>query len=280
MGDRLRLAIGVMGNASSLLLFTAPILTFSRVIRKKSTEEFSCLPYIITLLSCLIYTWYGLPIVSYRWENFPIVTINGLGILLESSFIIIYFWFATAKSKASYSKAYLVITILDDYACGKYETILNIMRPQMKIAALLIPVILVFCITVVISAFVFHDHHYRKVFVGTVGLVAAVTMYGSPLVVVRQVIRTKSVEFMPFYLSLFSFISSSLWMIYGLLSHDMFLASPNIAAAPLGLLQLIVYCKYRKRGIMEEPNKWDIEKKEEKSKQLQLVTDNNTNDKS
>ncbi|KAL5744764.1 hypothetical protein ACOSP7_027632 [Xanthoceras sorbifolium] len=249
MGDRLRLAIGVMGNASSLLLFTAPILTFSRVIRKKSTEEFSCLPYIITLLSCLIYTWYGLPIVSYRWENFPIVTINGLGILLESSFIIIYFWFATAKSK-------------------------------MKIAALLIPVILVFCITVVISAFVFHDHHYRKVFVGTVGLVAAVTMYGSPLVVVRQVIRTKSVEFMPFYLSLFSFISSSLWMIYGLLSHDMFLASPNIAAAPLGLLQLIVYCKYRKRGIMEEPNKWDIEKKEEKSKQLQLVTDNNTNDKS
>ncbi|KAI9161484.1 hypothetical protein LWI28_017909 [Acer negundo] len=208
MGDRLRLAVGVMGNASSLLLFTAPILTFSTVIRKKSTEEFSCFPYIISLLNCLIYSWYGMPIVSYRWENFPLVTINGLGVLLEVSFIIIYIWFATARSK-------------------------------MKVAAMLVPVILLFCTTAIISAFVFHDHHHRKVFVGTIGLVAAVTMYGSPLVVVRKVIRTKSVKYMPFYLSLFSFISSLLWMIYGLLSHDWFIASPNIAATPLGLLQLI-----------------------------------------
>nr|QHT64204.1 sugar efflux transporter 3a [Litchi chinensis] len=249
MGDRLHLAIGVMGNAASLLLFTAPILTFSRVIRKKSTEEFSCIPYIISLFNCFIYSWYGLPIVSYRWENFPLVTINGLGILLEVSFIIIYFWFATARGK-------------------------------MKVAAVLIPVMLVFCITAAISAFVFHDHHHRKVFVGTVGLVASITMYGSPLVVVRQVIRTKSVEFMPFYLSLFSFMASTLWMIYGLLSRDMFLATPNIIATPLGLLQLIVYCKYRKRGIMEEPNKWDIEQNDEKTKQLQLVTGNNINNKS
>ncbi|KAK4838722.1 hypothetical protein QYF36_015901 [Acer negundo] len=240
MGDRLRLAVGVMGNASSLLLFTAPILTFSTVIRKKSTEEFSCFPYIISLLNCLIYSWYGMPIVSYRWENFPLVTINGLGVLLEVSFIIIYIWFATARSK-------------------------------MKVAAMLVPVILLFCTTAIISAFVFHDHHHRKVFVGTIGLVAAVTMYGSPLVVVRKVIRTKSVKYMPFYLSLFSFISSLLWMIYGLLSHDWFIASPNIAATPLGLLQLIVYCIYRKKGIMEEPSKWDIEQNEEKSKQLQLA---------
>ena len=31
---------------------------------------------------------------------------------------------------------------------------------------------------------------------------------------------------------------------------------------------------------MEEPSKWDIEQNEEKPKQLQLVTDNSTNDKS
>ncbi|KAK7858370.1 bidirectional sugar transporter sweet3, partial [Quercus suber] len=67
--------------------------------RKKSTEEFSCLPYIVALFNCLLYTWYGLPVVSYRWENFLGVTINGLGILLES--IIIYFWYASAREKAS-----------------------------------------------------------------------------------------------------------------------------------------------------------------------------------
>lgn len=40
----------------------------------------------------------------------------------------------------------------------------------------------------------------------------------------KQVIVTKSVEFMPFFLSLFSFLASSSWMAYGLVSHELFLA--------------------------------------------------------
>lgn len=76
-------------------------LTFARVIRKRSTGGFSCLPYILALFNCLVYTLYGSPVVSKGWENFPLVTINGVGILLEISFILIYFWFSEAKGKAS-----------------------------------------------------------------------------------------------------------------------------------------------------------------------------------
>ncbi|KAL9252492.1 Bidirectional sugar transporter SWEET3-like protein [Drosera capensis] len=97
MGDRLRIWVGIMGNAASLPLYSAPISTFSRVIKKKSVEEFSCVPYIVALLNCLLYTWCGLPVVSRGWENFPLITINGLGILLEVSFIIIYVWFVGQK---------------------------------------------------------------------------------------------------------------------------------------------------------------------------------------
>jgi solute carrier family 50 protein (sugar transporter) len=61
---------------------------------------------------------------------------------------------------------------------------LNTMGVQMKVAITVIPVILVFCITAAISLFSFHDHHHRKIFVGSVALVASVVMYGSPLVVV------------------------------------------------------------------------------------------------
>ncbi|XP_062154259.1 bidirectional sugar transporter SWEET3 isoform X1 [Alnus glutinosa] len=249
MGERLRLAVGVIGNAASVLLYAAPILTFSRVIRKKSTEEFSCVPYIIALLNCLLYTWYGLPVVSHRWENLPLITTNGLGILLEFSFIFIYFWFASDGGK-------------------------------MKVAVSVTTVIIGFCTTAIISALAFHDHHHRKVFVGSVGLVVSVAMYGSPLVVVKQVILTKSVEFMPFYLSFFSFLGSSCWMTYGILSHDLFLAAPNLVGSPLGILQLMLYCKYRKRGIIEEPNKWDTEKNDEKSKHLQLVINDSISGKS
>ncbi|KZV43923.1 hypothetical protein F511_33601 [Dorcoceras hygrometricum] len=128
---------------------------------------------------------------------------------------------------------------------------------------LTIPVLLVFCLTAILSAFVIHDHHHRKMFVGSVGLAASIAMYGSPLVVMKQVIQTKSVEFMPFYLSLFSFLASSLWMAYGLLSHDLFLASPNLVGSPLGILQLLLYCKYRKVGITE-PKEWELEKNQKK----------------
>ncbi|XP_065868525.1 bidirectional sugar transporter SWEET3 [Euphorbia lathyris] len=248
MGDRLRLAVGVMGNAASLLLYAAPILTFVRVVKKRSTEKFSCIPYIITLSNCLLYTWYGLPIVSNKWENFPLVTINGLGILFEFSFISIYFWFSEPRQK-------------------------------IKVVVAMVPVILYFAIATLVSSFVFHDHHHRKLFTGSIGLLSSVGMYASPLVVMKQVIQTKSVEFMPFYLSFFSFLATSLWLAYGLLSHDLFIASPNFVGVPLGILQLLLYCKYRNnRGVIEEPKKWDVEKSKEKSKQLQLVINENTND--
>ncbi|XP_052206387.1 bidirectional sugar transporter SWEET3 [Diospyros lotus] len=242
MGDQLRLAVGMIGNATSMLLYAAPILTFSRVIKKKSTEKFSCVPYIIAMLNCSCYTWYGLPVVSCKWENFPLVTINGLGVVLELSFILIYFLFAPPKGKK-------------------------------QVAIITIPIVLIFCAAALVSAFVFHDHHHRKVVIGSIGIIASAAMYASPLVVVKQVIETKSVEFMPFSLSLFSFLASLLWMAYGLLSRDLLLAFPNLIGAPLGMLQILVYCKYRRRGIMEEPQKWDIEKiNDEKAKQkLQLM---------
>ncbi|XP_058206111.1 bidirectional sugar transporter SWEET3-like [Rhododendron vialii] len=228
MEDRLRVSVGVMGNVVSIFFYAAPILTFKRVISKKSTEEFSCFPYIIALLVSFIYTWYGLPVVSYKWENLSLVPVNGVGVLLEISYILTYFWFTSAGEKK-------------------------------KVAMMTVPVILVICITATISAFIFHDHHHRKLFVGSVGLLSSATLYASPLVAVKQVIQTKSVEFMPFYLSFLAFLTSSSWLAYALLSHDLVLASPNLIGTSLAILQLVLYFKYRNKGIVEEPHKSDAE---------------------
>ncbi|KAF7830673.1 bidirectional sugar transporter SWEET3 [Senna tora] len=235
MADSLRMAVAVLGNAASVSLYAAPTVTFKRVIRKKSTEEFSCLPYVIGLLNCLLYTWYGLPVVSYKWENFPLVTVNGVGIALELSYVIIYFWYASPKGKV-------------------------------KVAMTAIPVMVVFCIIALVSTFAFHDNRHRKLLVGSIGLVVSVALYASPLVVMKKVIQTKSVEFMPLPLSLCAFIASVLWLTYGLLIRDIFVAGPSVVGAPLGILQLVLHCKYRKRKavvvVTEEPavNKIDLEK--------------------
>jgi hypothetical protein len=39
----------------------------------------------------------------------------------------------------------------------------------------------------------------------------------------KQVMKTKSVEFMPFYLSLFSLLTSFMWTLYGVLGRDPYL---------------------------------------------------------
>nr|KYP37969.1 Protein RUPTURED POLLEN GRAIN 1 [Cajanus cajan] len=204
-------------------------VTFKRVIRKKSTEEFSCIPYIIGLLNCLLYAWYGLPAVSYKPENFPLATVNGVGIALELSYVLIYFWYASAKGKR-------------------------------KVAMTAIPVLLLFSIIAAVSAFAFHDHRHQKLLVRSIGFGVSVAMYASPLVVMKKVIQTKSVEFMPLPLSVCSFLATLLWLTYGLLIRDIFVAGPCVIGTPLGILQLVIYFNYRKGSAVEEPNKGDTEK--------------------
>ncbi|KAK7320874.1 hypothetical protein VNO77_30768 [Canavalia gladiata] len=229
MAETLRMVVAVIGNVASVSLYAAPTVTFKRVIRKKSTEEFSCIPYIIALLNCLLFTWYGLPVISYKWENFPLVTVNGVGIAFELSYVLIYFWFSSAKGKV-------------------------------KVAMTAVPVLIVFGAIAVVSAFAFPDHRHRKLLVGSIGLGVSVAMYASPLVVMKKVIQTKSVEFMPLPLSLCSFLASVLWLTYGLLIRDIFVAGPSVIGTPLGILQLVLHCKYWKRKVIEEPNKVELHK--------------------
>ncbi|KAF0924577.1 hypothetical protein E2562_010211 [Oryza meyeriana var. granulata] len=211
----IRFIVGIIGSISCMLLYAAPILTFKRVIKKASVEEYSCIPYILALFSCLTYSWYGFPAVSYGWENLTVCTISSLGVLFESTFISIYVWFAPRGKK----------------------------KQVMLMASLILAV---FGMTVFFSSFLIHNHHIRKVFVGSIGLVSSISMYGSPLVATKQVIRTKSVEFMPVYLSLFTFLTSLTWMAYGVLGRDPFIAAPNCIGSIMGILQLVVYCIYSK----------------------------------
>uniref|UniRef100_A0A0E0MT70 Bidirectional sugar transporter SWEET n=1 Tax=Oryza rufipogon TaxID=4529 RepID=A0A0E0MT70_ORYRU len=146
VSNTIRVAVGILGNAASMLLYAAPILTFRRVIKKGSVEEFSCVPYILALFNCLLYTWYGLPV------------------------------------------AYLMILF------------------QKFVLRMVLPVLAFFALTAIFSSFLFHTHGLRKVFVGSIGLVASISMYSSPMVA----------------------------------------ASPNFIGCPMGILQLVLYCIYRK----------------------------------
>uniref|UniRef100_A0A6N2LU97 Bidirectional sugar transporter SWEET n=1 Tax=Salix viminalis TaxID=40686 RepID=A0A6N2LU97_SALVM len=95
--DVLHFLFGVFGNATALFLFLAPTITFKRIIRSKSTEQFSGIPYVMTLLNCLLSAWYGLPFVSKN--NILVSTINGAGSVIETIYVVVFIIYAAKKEK-------------------------------------------------------------------------------------------------------------------------------------------------------------------------------------
>lgn len=207
--------LGIFGNASALFLFLAPVITFKRIVVNKSTEKFSGIPYVMTLLNCLLSAWYGLPFVSPH--NILVSTVNGAGAVIETIYVLVFLIFAPRKEKA-------------------------------KILGLFTFVLSVFSVVVFVSLFALHGNS-RKLLCGFAASIFSIIMYGSPLSIMRLVIRTKSVEFMPFFLSLFVFLCGTSWFIFGLLGRDPFVAVPNGVGSALGTMQLVLYFIYRdKKG--------------------------------
>jgi len=210
----LHFVFGIFGNVTALFLFLAPIKTFLRIIKAKSTEQFSGVPYVLTVMNCLLSAWYGLPFVSSH--NLLVSTINGTGAAIEIVYVLLFLIYAEKKTKA-------------------------------KIFGIFMAVIVTFSTIALVSVLAFKGHT-RDVFCGVAATVFSICMYASPLSIMRQVVKTKSVEYMPFLLSLFVFLCGTSWFIYGLLGHDPFVAIPNGFGCGLGALQLIIYALYKDWG--------------------------------
>ncbi|KAJ6405433.1 hypothetical protein OIU84_013402 [Salix udensis] len=202
---------GVFGNVTALFLFLAPTITFRRIIRSKSTELFSGIPYVMTMLNCLLSAWYGMPFVSKN--NLLVSTINGTGAVIEMVYVLTFIIYATKKDRV-------------------------------KFIGLLTLVLTTFGGVAFVSLVLLHGKS-REIFSGFAAAIFSIIMYGSPLSIMRTVIKTKSVEFMPFFLSLFVFLCGTSWFVFGLLGADLFVAVPNGVGCGLGALQLILYFIYR-----------------------------------
>ncbi|URE27449.1 SAM dependent carboxyl methyltransferase [Musa troglodytarum] len=203
-------AAGIAGNVFAFGLFVSPMPTFKRIVQSKSTEEFSGLPYIYSLLNCLICMWYGLPCVSYG--VILVATVNSVGAAIQLVYVTLFIRHANSARK-------------------------------LRMSALLAGVACVFAAIVFVSL-EFFDHTTRQTFVGYLSVASLVSMFASPLSIISLVIRTKSVEFMPFYLSLATFLMSISFLAYGMLLHDFFIYLPNGIGTVLAVIQLLLYAYY------------------------------------
>ncbi|KAG0459653.1 hypothetical protein HPP92_022781 [Vanilla planifolia] len=203
-------AVGIVGNVISFMVYLAPVPTFYRVCKKKSTEGFHSLPYVVALFSAMLWIYYALT----KTSAYLLITINSLGCFIETMYILIYLLNAHRKARVETIRVLVLLNIV------------------------------VFGGIVASTRLLCHGTN-RKVILGWICVGFSVGVFIAPLGIVRQVVRTKSVEFMPFSLSFFLTVSAAVWLCYGVLSKDKFVALPNVLGLVFGVLQMVLYCIYK-----------------------------------
>ncbi|CAN6689582.1 unnamed protein product [Malus baccata var. baccata] len=183
----------------------------------KQTEQFSGLPYIYALLNCLICSWYGMLVV--KTGIILVATVNSVGAVFQLVYLSMFITYAERAIKVK---------------------LVPILELSME---LIVAVVVVFTFVVFVSLGLL-DYDERQTFVGYLSVASLISMFASPLFIIKLVIKTRSVEFMPFNLSLATFLMSLSFSAYGVFKNDHFLYIPNGIGTILGLVQLAMYSYY------------------------------------
>ncbi|XP_010442555.1 PREDICTED: bidirectional sugar transporter SWEET10-like isoform X2 [Camelina sativa] len=204
---------GILGNIISFFVCLAPIPTFIRIYKRKSSEGYQSVPYVISLFSAMLWLYYAM----IKKDAMMLITINSFAFVVQIVYISLYFFYAPKKEKILTVKCVLFV---DVFAFG-----------------------LIFLLTY------FLTHGNKRVQVlGYICMVFSLSVFVAPLGIIRKVIKTKSAEFMPFGLSFFLTLSAIMWFFYGLLLKDKNIALPNVLGFIFGVLQMILFVIYKKPG--------------------------------
>ncbi|KAG8638623.1 hypothetical protein MANES_14G047600v8 [Manihot esculenta] len=192
--------------------------TFFRICKKKSTEGFQSFPYVVALFSAMIWLYYA----SLKSDAFLLITVNSFGCFIETIYLTLFIAYASKQARMSTLRMLLLLNFGG------------------------------FCLILLLSHFLAKGSSRVRI-LGWVCVIFSVSVFAAPLSILRVVIRTRSVEFMPFNLSFFLTLSAIMWFFYGILLKDLYVAIPNVLGFIFGVLQMILYVIYKNFKTAEEP---------------------------
>ncbi|TKY59557.1 Bidirectional sugar transporter N3 [Spatholobus suberectus] len=197
------LAFGILGNVISFMVYLAPLPTFYRIYKRKSTEGFQSLPYLVALFSSMLWLYYA----SLKPADATLlITINSVGCVIEIVYIVMFTIYATRDAKNLTVKLFMAMNV------GSFASIF------------------------LVTYFAIHGS-LRVQIVGWICVTISVCVFAAPLSIVAQVIRTKNVEFMPIILSVFLTLSAVMWFLYGISLKDICIAFRCCCMAFTGIVE-------------------------------------------
>ncbi|XP_023745800.1 bidirectional sugar transporter N3 [Lactuca sativa] len=201
---------GILGNIVSFMVYLAPAPTFYSIVKRKSTQGFLSVPYVVALFSSMIWIYYA----TLKTDATLLITINAVGCIIETLYTAIFIAYAPKTIKIQTIKLVVLLNFVAFWV-------------------------------IALSTHFLAEGPTRVEILGWICMVISVSVYAAPLSIMKKVIQTKSVEFMPFWLSFYLALSAVMWFFYGLLQKDIYVALPNIIGFVLGIIQMVLYLVYK-----------------------------------
>ncbi|KAK8998827.1 hypothetical protein V6N11_070012 [Hibiscus sabdariffa] len=181
---------------------------FHITVEKKAVEEFQSYPYLSGIMRCLIWVFYADKLVG-------------------------------ATNSMGFSMLYLMLLFV--YVPHEGDR-----KKRLRVYYILFCEVVLMAIIIVVAVLCFHDR--RALFVRVVGGVFDVIMYASPLAIWKTVVSTRSVEYMPFWLSFAVLSTSMYWTVYAIVQFDILILVPNGLGVIFGVIQLGLYAYFYFHG--------------------------------
>ncbi|TMW55218.1 hypothetical protein Poli38472_013109 [Pythium oligandrum] len=199
--------IKASASIAGCYLFASLYPEIRQVRINRATGTMLLLPLLSMFGNCVLWTLYGFLIQAY----FPMVATNVVGLGFSSFYMAVYYQFTPDRRRV---RRQLLATFLALFVVSMYPV------------------------------FSYEPRKVVQQHIGYLAITVCAVMFGSPLVVVKQVIVTKKTDLLPFGMIVAGFINSSLWLTYGLCIQDAIVTLPNLLNLCLGAVQLVLFCVF------------------------------------
>lgn len=197
--------LGYLTYPVTIGLFMSPIPTIRSMAAAGSSKGFDPLPYLVSFLQCSLWASYGL----YTGAGSSVLGVNVAGAILQLFYVVCFYLWSDAAAKRRIGSSLVLILLFVSCFAG----VIIALKPAQG-----------------------------ATIIAAVAIVFNVGMFASPLSSVRVAVSTGDTSRVPIPLTVASCVCSCLWLIYGMLLGDWFIAGPNAAGLCLSLVQLIAVC--------------------------------------
>ncbi|KAG7388631.1 hypothetical protein PHYPSEUDO_012122 [Phytophthora pseudosyringae] len=211
---------------SAVALCLSPYPDFRRIHTQKSTGEVRILPVVMLCCNCVLWALYGFISGSY----FPVLSINVFGTITTVAFSSIYYRWSADRATLNKMAACTGLGLLTAVA---------------------------FTVLAETGAIPVSTAQLEKI-IGYCAVSINICLYAAPLQTMKLVIRTKSSASLPITMCVVNLLNGALWCVYAILSHDLFVLTPNSLGVVMCVVQVGLGVKYRPKK--QESDKTEVAK--------------------